>query len=93
MMRTFDKKGYTYFGGVHSPYVWMQCPKGMKSWDYFDYLLNSLLSLEPLVLVLAALGEGYLRLTAFGSREGTIEAMKRIEKRFTVISKNYRNRV
>ena len=80
MMRTFDKKGYTYFGGVHSPYVWMQCPKGMKSWDYFDYLLNKLAIVGTPGSGFGSMGEGYLRLTAFGSREGTIEAMKRIEK-------------
>lgn len=42
IMETFDKKGYKYFGGKYSPYVWMQCPNHMGSWEYFDHLLNDL---------------------------------------------------
>nr|WP_288274474.1 LL-diaminopimelate aminotransferase [uncultured Acidaminococcus sp.] len=42
MMETFDKKGYKYYGGVYSPYVWVKCPNGMGSWEYFDHLLNDL---------------------------------------------------
>lgn len=52
----------------------------MKSWDYFDYLLNKLAIVGTPGSGFGSMGEGYLRLTAFGSREGTIEAMKRIEK-------------
>jgi LL-diaminopimelate aminotransferase len=80
MMRTFDKKGYKYFGGLHSPYIWLQCPNGMKSWEYFDYLLKKLAIVSTPGAGFGAMGEGYIRLTAFGSREGTIEAMERIAK-------------
>jgi len=80
MMRTFDKKGYSYYGGVYSPYVWLKCPNGMKSWEYFDYLLNKLAIVGTPGAGFGRMGEGYLRLTAFGSREGTQEAMERIEK-------------
>ena len=79
MMETFDKKGFKYFGGVYSPYIWLQCPQGMGSWEFFDYLLEKLAIVGTPGSGFGKMGEGYLRLTAFGSREGTIEAMARIE--------------
>ena len=79
IMATLDKKGIKYFGGVYSPYIWMQCPHGMKSWDFFDYLLEKLAVVGTPGAGFGQMGEGYFRLTAFGSREGTIEAMKRFE--------------
>ena len=80
MMETFDKKGYKYYGGVYSPYVWMKCPNGMGSWEYFDHLLNDLAIVGTPGAGFGTMGEGYLRLSAFGTHKGTKEAMERIEK-------------
>ena len=80
IMETFDKKGYKYFGGKYSPYVWMQCPNHMGSWEYFDHLLNDLAIVGTPGAGFGTMGEGYLRLSAFGTHEGTKEAMERIEK-------------
>lgn len=74
------KKNIKFFGGTHSPYIWMQCPKGMKSWEFFDFLLTKLAIVGTPGAGFGKMGEGYFRLTAFGSRENTIEAMERIEK-------------
>lgn len=74
------KKNIKFFGGTHSPYIWLQCPKGMKSWEFFDFLLSKLAIVGTPGAGFGKMGEGYFRLTAFGSRENTIEAMERIEK-------------
>ena len=80
MMAGFDQLGIKYYGGVHSPYIWLQCPKGMSSWEFFDYLLENLGVVGTPGAGFGTMGEGYFRLTAFGSRENTIEAMDRIVK-------------
>ncbi len=77
MMEALTKKGIKFYGGLHSPYIWMQCPKGMKSWEFFDYLLENLAVVGTPGAGFGAMGEGYFRLTAFGSRENTVEAMER----------------
>ncbi len=78
MMAGFDKVGIKYYGGVHSPYIWLQCPNGMTSWEFFDFLLEKLQVVGTPGAGFGKMGEGYFRLTAFGSRENTIEAMERI---------------
>ena len=78
MMAGFDKVGIKYFGGVHSPYIWLQCPNGMTSWEFFDFLLEKLQVVGTPGAGFGKMGEGFFRLTAFGSRENTIEAMERI---------------
>ncbi|MEG1727881.1 MAG: LL-diaminopimelate aminotransferase [Acidaminococcaceae bacterium] len=80
MMDTLTKKGIKFYGGVHSPYLWLQCPQQMDSWSFFDYLLKKLAIVGTPGAGFGQMGEGYLRLTAFGSREGTLEAMERIAK-------------
>ena len=80
MMKTLDAKGIKYFGGVYSPYIWMQCPNGMGSWEFFDFLLNNMAVVGTPGEGFGKMGEGYFRLTAFGSKEGTIEAMERLAK-------------
>ncbi|HIU64428.1 MAG TPA: LL-diaminopimelate aminotransferase [Candidatus Avacidaminococcus intestinavium] len=80
MMDTFTKKGLKFYGGVYSPYIWLECPKGMTSWAFFDYLLEKLAIVGTPGAGFGQMGEGYLRLTAFGSREATVEAMARIEE-------------
>jgi LL-diaminopimelate aminotransferase len=74
------KAGYTVFGGVNAPYVWAKAPAGLGSWDYFDFLLKEKNIVTTPGAGFGASGEGYVRFSAFGSRENTIEAMKRLEK-------------
>lgn len=81
MMKTLAQKNIRFFGGVYSPYIWLQCPEGMGSWEFFDYLLEKLAIVGTPGAGFGKRGEGYLRLTAFGSREATIEAMSRIEEK------------
>ena len=79
MAETLNKKGIKFVGGENSPYIWLKCPNGMSSWEFFDFLLQKLGIVGTPGAGFGANGEGYFRLTAFGSRENTIEAMKRIE--------------
>lgn len=72
--------GYTIFGGVNAPYIWLKTPDGMTSWDFFDYLLEEKNIVGTPGSGFGPSGEGYFRLTAFGSRENTKEAMERIRK-------------
>ena len=74
------KAGYTFFGGINAPYVWAKAPAGLGSWEYFDYLLKQKNIVTTPGAGFGASGEGYVRFSAFGSRENTIEAMKRLEK-------------
>ena len=71
--------GYEVFGGVNAPYIWLKLPDGMKSWDFFDKLLNDLQIVGTPGVGFGPCGEGYFRLTAFGNRENTIEAINRIK--------------
>lgn len=80
--KCLDKKGITYFGGVNSPYIWFECPNGMDSWDFFDYLLDNAQVVGTPGAGFGKNGENYFRLTSFGSRESTIEAMERFDKLF-----------
>ena len=75
-----DKLGIWYTGGTNSPYIWLKCPNNMKSWEFFDYLLNNLQIVGTPGSGFGNNGEGYFRLTSFGSREKTIEAMDRLLK-------------
>lgn len=73
--------GYTVFGGVNAPYIWLKTPDGMTSWDFFDYLLENLNIVGTPGSGFGPSGEGYFRLTAFGSLENTREAMERLKKK------------
>ncbi len=70
--------GINYYGGKNSPYIWLECPDGRKSWDYFDYLLNEKRIVGTPGAGFGQCGEGFFRLTAFGSREDVKEACKRL---------------
>ena len=70
--------GYTVSGGVNAPYIWLKVPAGMTSWDFFDYLLNNVNIVGTPGSGFGPSGEGYFRLTAFGTYENTVEAMNRI---------------
>lgn len=77
-----EKKGIRYFGGVNSPYIWFECPMGMESWEFFDYMLHKIQVVGTPGAGFGSNGKNYFRLTAFGSRENTIEAMQRFETLF-----------
>ena len=72
--------GVWFTGGEHSPYIWFRCPGGMKSWEFFDYLLENAQVVGTPGAGFGVNGEGFFRLTAFGSHEVTAEAMERIKK-------------
>lgn len=73
-----EKAGYTVFGGVNSPYIWLAVPDGMTSWGFFDHLLETANVVGTPGVGFGTCGEGYFRLTAFGSHESTREAVDRI---------------
>jgi len=75
-----QKGGFEVFGGVNAPYVWAKAPENMGSWDYFDYLLKEKNIVTTPGAGFGASGEGFVRFSAFGSREDTIKAMKRLEE-------------
>ena len=72
--------GYTVFGGVNAPYIWLKVPNGMTSWEFFDKLLNDANVVGTPGVGFGPSGEGYFRLTAFGTKENTIEAIERIKR-------------
>ncbi|WP_249313166.1 LL-diaminopimelate aminotransferase [Congzhengia minquanensis] len=79
IVATMKKLGIFYTGGENSPYIWLKCPEGMKSWDFFDYLLTKLSINGTPGAGFGENGEGFFRLTAFGDPEQTKEAMRRLE--------------
>ena len=72
--------GIWFTGGENSPYIWLKCPNGMKSWEFFDYLLENAQVVGTPGAGFGVNGEGFFRLTAFGSAEVTKEAVERIKK-------------
>ena len=70
--------GYTVYGGVNSPYIWLKTPDGMTSWEFFDYLLERANVVGTPGSGFGPNGEGFFRLTAFGSYENSLAAMERI---------------
>ncbi len=78
--KLLDRKGIFYTGGVNSPYIWLKCPKKMGSWEFFDYLLEKANIVGTPGEGFGKNGEGFFRLTAFGSKENTKEAVERLEK-------------
>lgn len=75
-----DELGIWYTGGKNSPYIWLKCPYGLKSWEFFDKLLNEVQVVGTPGAGFGNNGEGYFRLTAFGSKEVTAQAVERIKK-------------
>ncbi|MGL5015881.1 MAG: LL-diaminopimelate aminotransferase [Bacteroidales bacterium] len=73
-----SKAGYEVYGGINAPYIWLKTPNGVSSWEFFDYLLTKKGIVGTPGVGFGPSGEGYFRLTAFGTRENTIEAIKRI---------------
>lgn len=76
--KKLDGLGVWYTGGSNSPYIWMQCPNGMSSWDYFDHLLSTANIVGTPGSGFGEKGEGFFRLTAFGQRDNVIRAVQRL---------------
>lgn len=79
---TLEKKGISFTGGVNSPYIWFKCPKGMESWEFFDYLLENAQVVGTPGAGFGENGKNYFRLTSFGKHEKTKEAMERFNSLF-----------
>ena len=80
LMRALDAAGVRYWGGQNAPYIWMQCPAGMKSWDFFDLMLERIQVIGTPGEGFGAGGEGFFRLSSFGNPEETKTAADRMEK-------------
>ena len=79
ILEGLKEAGYQVFGGKNAPYIWLKVPDGYTSWEFFDYLLEKANVVGTPGVGFGPSGEGYFRLTAFGSRENTIEAIERIK--------------
>ena len=75
-----DELGIWYTGGKNSPYIWLKCPNGMESWEFFDYLLENANVVGTPGAGFGENGKNFFRLTAFGDRDKTKEAVERIKK-------------
>ena len=76
---TLDELGIWYTGGKNSPYIWLKCPHNMGSWQFFDYLLENAQVVGTPGAGFGKNGEGFFRLTAFGSEKTTFEAVQKIK--------------
>ncbi|MCI9413752.1 MAG: LL-diaminopimelate aminotransferase [Clostridiales bacterium] len=79
MAQALAAMGVSFTGGAHSPYIWLKCPDGLDSWSYFDRLLREAHVVGTPGVGFGRNGEGFFRLTAFGTREDTEEAMRRMQ--------------
>ena len=77
---TMKKLDVKFTGGINSPYIWFKCPNNMKSWDFFDLMLEKIAVVGTPGVGFGKNGEGWFRLTSFGDRQRTKEAMERFEK-------------
>lgn len=87
MISTMERLGIRYTGGNNSPYLWIEIPNKMNSWEFFDYLLKTANVVGTPGSGFGGAGEGYFRLTAFNSYENTILAMERFEKAMELLLK------
>ena len=78
LMEALDSLGIWYTGGKNAPYIWLKCPNGMGSWEFFDYLLNEVQVVGTPGEGFGACGEGYFRFSTFGSPEDAKEAARRL---------------
>jgi len=79
MKESLQEQGFTVYGGVNAPYVWLKTKNNMKSWDLFDQLLENIQVVGTPGSGFGPSGEGYFRFSAFASRENVIEAMERLK--------------
>ena len=80
---TLNSAGFTVYGGVNAPYIWMKTSGGMSSWDFFDLLLAEAKVVGTPGSGFGPSGEGYFRLSAFGNRQNTEEAVQRIREKIS----------
>ena len=78
LMEALDELGIWYCGGKNAPYIWLKCPKGMGSWEFFDYLLNEIQVVGTPGEGFGACGEGYFRFSTFGDPEDTKTAARKL---------------
>ncbi len=78
--QTMEELGIKYTGGINSPYIWFKCPNGMGSWEFFDKMLAEIAVVGTPGEGFGKNGDGWFRLTAFGDRDNTIEAMRRFKE-------------
>ena len=78
--QTLEECGIWYCGGKNSPYLWLKCPGGMTSWEFFDWLLDKAGVVGTPGSGFGSCGEGYFRLTAFGDAEKTKVAAQRLKE-------------
>jgi len=81
MKMGLDKCGFEVFGGMNAPYIWLKTPEDYNSWQFFDFLLNEIKVVGTPGVGFGPSGEGYLRLSAFGDAEETVEAMYRLQQK------------
>ena len=81
MRETLTQMGFTVYGGTDAPYIWVKTPKGMTSWEFFDWMLRSAHVVCTPGAGFGPSGEGYVRLTAFGTHENTEKALRRMANR------------
>lgn len=80
IVKGLTEAGYTCYGGVNSPYIWLKTPTGMTSWQFFDHLLNTVNVVGTPGSGFGPSGEGFFRLTAFNSEANIAEALERIKR-------------
>lgn len=80
MADALTELGIKFTGGINSPYIWLKCPNNMGSWEFFDYLLNNIQVVGTPGEGFGKDGAGWFRLTAFGTYENTVEAMRRLKE-------------
>ena len=83
LMRALDQLGFWYCGGKNAPYIWLRCPDGMGSWEFFDKLLHEIQVVGTPGEGFGACGEGYFRFSTFGSAADTAEAARRLVALFS----------
>jgi LL-diaminopimelate aminotransferase len=76
---TLGRIGYTVYGGVNAPYIWLKTPEGIGSWEFFDILLNKAHVVGTPGAGFGSAGEGFLRLTALGKPDSVEQALERIK--------------
>ena len=80
MKAALEEAGEEVLGGINAPQLWMKTPAGYTSWEFFDKLLTELNIVGTPGVGFGPSGEGYFRLTAFGDKDLTVEAMDRIKR-------------
>lgn len=81
MREALGNMGFTVYGGTDAPYIWVKTPKGMTSWEFFDWMLHAAHVVCTPGAGFGPSGEGYVRLTAFGTHENTEKALRRIDNK------------